>query len=524
MSDQKAISIERLKSLIELTARINEKYTDPNAMLVSILEAVMTLVQCESSSILLVNNEDSSLRFMVALGPKGAAAENIKVSKNSIAGWVVENNQSVIINDVPNDKRFNSTVQEKTQYITYNMIAFPMRVGVKRECVGVIEVLNKSEHRDFDSEDLAILELLGEQAGTAYLNAKSFRSTRDNIAVLQNAVDRGKEYHTFVAKSPIILDIMKVIEDVAQTNSSVLIIGESGVGKELFAEQLHLRSPRSDKPFVRVSCAALSPSLLESELFGHVKGAYTNAVTSQKGRFETADGGTLFLDEIGEMPLNLQAKLLRAIQERKFERVGSSETISVDVRIIAATNRNLEEMVRTKTFRDDLYYRLNVLPLNIPPLRRRKEDILPLATFFLQKYSSEMKKNFASFSPSAIKALYSYSWPGNVRELENTVERACILGQEPQIHTGDLRLPISEEGCGTVYTDSDGSLAEEITLSEDRTLKTAVNRFKKKYIEKILMMSGWNQTETARILDVQRTYVTKLIQELDIKKPVEGTF
>ena len=291
MSDQKAISIERLKSLVELTARINEKYTDPNAMLVSILEAVMALVQCESSSILLVNNEDSSLRFMVALGPKGAAAENIKVSKNSIAGWVVENNQSVIINDVPNDKRFNSTVQEKTQYITYNMIAFPMRVGVKRECVGVIEVLNKSEHRDFDSEDLAILELLGEQAGTAYLNAKSFRSTRDNIAVLQNAVDRGKEYHTFVAKSPIILDIMKVIEDVSQTNSSVLIIGESGVGKELFAEQLHLKSPRSDKPFVRVSCAALSPSLLESELFGHVKGAYTNAVTSQKGRFETADGG-----------------------------------------------------------------------------------------------------------------------------------------------------------------------------------------------------------------------------------------
>jgi Nif-specific regulatory protein len=224
------------------------------------------------------------------------------------------------------------------------------------------------------------------------------------------------------------------------------------------------------------------------------------------------------------MPLNLQAKLLRAIQERKFERVGSSETISVDVRIIAATNRNLEEMVRTKTFRDDLYYRLNVLPLNIPPLRRRKEDILPLATFFLQKYSSEMKKNFVSFSPSAIKALYSYSWPGNVRELENTVERACILGQEPQIHTGDLRLPISEEGGGTVYTDSDGSLAEEISLSEDRTLKTAVNRFKKKYIEKVLMMSGWNQTETARILDVQRTYVTKLIQELDIKKPVEGTF
>lgn len=521
MSDQKAISIERLKSLIELSARINEKYTDPNAMLVSILEAVMTLVQCESSSILLVDNEDNSLHFMVALGPKGAAAENIKVSKNSIAGWVVENNQSVIINDVSNDKRFNSTVQEKTQYITYNMIAFPMRVGVKRECVGVIEVLNKSEHRDFDSEDLGILELLGEQAGTAYLNAKSFRNTKDSIAVLQNAVDRGKGYHTFVAKSPIILDIMKVIEDVALTNSSVLIIGESGVGKELFAEQLHLKSPRSGKPFVRVSCAALSPSLLESELFGHVKGAYTNAVSNQKGRFEMADGGTLFLDEIGELPLNLQAKLLRAIQERKFERVGSSETISVDVRIIAATNRNLEEMVRNKTFRDDLYYRLNVLPLNIPPLRRRKEDILPLASYFLQKYGSEMKKTFGGFSPSALKALFSYSWPGNVRELENTVERACILGQGTQIQTADLRLPLPDDVCGNTFTDSDGCLAEEISLSEDRTLKSAINRFKKRYIEKILLQTGWNQTEAAKVLDVQRTYVTKLIQELDIKKPAE---
>ncbi|MBO5607832.1 MAG: sigma-54-dependent Fis family transcriptional regulator [Treponema sp.] len=516
MSDNNSISMERLQSLIELNTRINTSYLDPSTMLVTILESAMCLVHCESSSILLVNNKDGSLRFMVALGPKGPQIENTAVSSNSIAGWVAQHNESVIINDVPNDKRFNSSIQKKTRYITRNMIAFPMMVG--NECVGVIELLNKAGGLDFDKNDMAILELMGNHAGTAYQNASQFRTARDNVMVLQDAVNQGKDYHTFVAKSPVILDIMKVIEDVSKTNSSVLIVGESGVGKELFAEQIHLKSPRNNRPFVRVSCAALSPSLLESELFGHVKGAFTNAVSNQTGRFEMADGGTLFLDEIGEMPINLQSKLLRAIQEKKFERVGSSETISVDVRIIAATNRNLEEMVKAKTFRDDLYYRLNVLPLNIPPLRRRKEDIEPLAFYFLQKYSTETKKNFQGFSGASIKALYSYSWPGNVRELENTIERACILCQSEQIQVQDLRLPVSYASKSS----SDGSevqgIAEEAASSSDRTLKTALNTFKKQYIERILEQTGWNQTEAARILDVQRTYVSRLIQELQIKK------
>ncbi|MBR6155270.1 MAG: sigma-54-dependent Fis family transcriptional regulator, partial [Treponema sp.] len=256
-----------------------------------------------------------------------------------------------------------------------------------------------------------------------------------------------------------------------------------------------------------------------SELFGHVKGAYTNANSSRVGRFEMADGGTLFLDEIGEMPLDLQAKLLRVIQEKKFERVGSSETISVDVRIIAATNRNLEEMVKNKTFRDDLYYRLNVLPLNIPPLRRRKDDIEPLANFFLQKYSNEMKKNFQGFSSAASKALYTYSWPGNVRELENSIERACILGQGPLIQMMDLRLPLPDSDDRDSYGDMVHSSVEDLINTEDRTLKTALSVFKKQYLTRILEQTGWNQTKTAQILDVQRTYVSRLMGELDIKKP-----
>ncbi|MBQ2315283.1 MAG: sigma 54-interacting transcriptional regulator [Treponema sp.] len=527
MGEVGGIDFEKLKSLIEINARINGSYSRTDALLTSILESAMCLVECESASVLLLNKEDASLRFMIALGPKGADAKDIKVSRNSIAGWVAAHNEPLILNDVMHDSRFFPDVQNKTNYISRNMIAFPMRV--KEECVGVIELINKSRNQPFDEKDLSILSVLGDLAGSAYNNAAMFQSNKDRINVLQNAVNVGKDYHAFVAKSPVILDLMDVIGRVAKTKSSVLIIGESGVGKELFAEQLHLHSDRTGKPFIRVSCAALSPTLLESELFGHVKGAYTSAVTAEKGRFELADGGTLFLDEIGEMPLNLQAKLLRVLQERKFERVGSGSTISVDVRIIAATNRNLEAMVKEGTFRQDLYYRLNVMPLNIPPLRQRREDIEPLAQYFLQKYCEETKKSFEGFSAAATKMLYTYYWPGNVRELENTVERAVILGHDAWIQVQDLNLPVETSG-GAVQPVIRGGAAdaavqmalEESVHADDRSLKAALNSFKRQYVTAVLEETGWNQTAAAKILDVQRTYVSKLLNELQIKNPVKA--
>ena len=221
------------------------------------------------------------------------------------------------------------------------MIAVPMLV--KDGCIGVIELLNKAESADFTEEDLKIIELLGTQASVAYRNAETYNEARNEINVLQNTITSGSEFHSFIAKSSVITDLIDVVNQVAKTNSSVLILGESGVGKELFAEQIHLKSSRAKKPFVRVNCAALSPLLLESELFGHVKGAFTDAISNRKGRFEMADGGTIFLDEIGELPLDLQVKLLRVIQSKNFERVGSSETITVDVRIVAATNRDIEK-------------------------------------------------------------------------------------------------------------------------------------------------------------------------------------
>ena len=513
------IGLEKLQTLIEINARINASYTDVYTLLVHILESAMCLVECESSSLLLVQG-DGSLRFVVALGPKGAEAKNILVDKNSIAGWVVQNNKPLIVNNVSADPRFNNDVQNKTGYVTRTMVAIPMRV--KGHCIGVIELLNKTGSRGFNDTDLAILEQLSNQAAIAYTNADSYRSAQDKISVLQNTIASGADYHSFVAKSPVILDLLHIIEEVAKTNSSVLITGESGVGKELFAEQLHLKSPRVGKPFVRVNCAALSAPLLESELFGHVKGAFTDAVADREGRFEAANGGTLFLDEIGELPLDLQAKLLRVLQEHTFERVGSNQTITVDVRIVAATNRDLEKMVADGAFRSDLYYRLNVLPLHIPPLRERKEDIKPLATFFLKRFSNETKKNFTQFSATAERALFDYYWPGNIRELENSIERACVLGTPPVIQAEDLRIngaagtKPADDGAGET---SFAALADDVFASDDgdRTLKTALNKFKAAYVRRVLTETAWNQTEAGKILGIQRTYVSRLLHELHIR-------
>jgi len=512
------LEIDRLKTLIEINTLINSSYSDVDTLLVYILESAMRLVKCESSSILLLDKNRETLRFRVALGPVGSEVKNIPVDVNtSIAGWVLKKNQSLVIDDVQNDMRFSSGVQGKTGYKSQTMIAIPMRE--RNVCIGVIELINKYGDEKFTQSDLEILELLSHQASIAYQNADQFRSARDEIHVLQNKIKSGIDYHTFIAQSPVMFDLLKVIDKVAQTNSSVLILGESGVGKELFAEQLHLKSTRSDKPFVRVNCAALSPQLLESELFGHVKGAFTDAVSNRVGRFETANGGTIFLDEIGELPLDLQAKLLRVIQVKAFEKVGSSETISVDVRIVAATNRDLEAMVQEGTFRQDLYYRLNVLPIFVPPLRNRKEDIEPLAKFFCQRFSSETKKNFVGFSEEALRVLHSYYWPGNVRELENTIERACVLGKPPLIKSEDFRLQMGQnhykEKTSTSNNTFDGF--DFSVLDGDRTLKTAINQFKKAYITRILEETSWNQTQTSKILGIQRTYVSRLLNELDIR-------
>ena len=496
------IDVNKFHTLIEINASLNSNYNDIHSLLNQIMESATRLSNAEASCLLFLDKEKRELYFEVALGDKGKEVKKfiIKLGEG-IVGWVAEKNKSLIVNDAANDKRHLKNIGEEIDFKCDTIMAVPMRV--KNECIGVLELINKKDINGFTEEDIEWLEIFANQAALAIINARHIEEAHSEIKLLQNKISNN-QYHTLITKSPAIKEKLDIIERVAKTDSSVLLLGESGVGKELFAEQVHLKSPRSQSPFVKVNCAALPEGLLESELFGHVKGAFTSAVSSRQGRFEAADKGTIFLDEIGDLPLSLQAKILRVIQEKKFEKVGSDNTITVNVRIIAATNKDLEKQVQNGAFRQDLFYRLNVFPIYIPPLRQRPEDIIELANFFLKNFMRETKKQFSGFSKNAIDAMLSYSWPGNVRELQNCIERACVIGKNKVIDTEDIFLKRSPAGSG------------ENGVSE-RDLKTAVNVFKANYIKKVLEEYNWNQTEAAKALAIQRTYLSRLIRELQIE-------
>jgi len=398
------------------------------------------------------------------------------------------------------DGRFFSDISKQIGFPTRAIVAVPMRV--KDRCVGVIEIINKAGGGSFTDEDLQWLEIFATQAAIAVQNARSLEKVKEEIYLLQDKIQAERGYHTFIGSSKAIREKLDIALRAAQTDSSVLLLGESGVGKELFAEQIHLRSPRANAPLIRVNCAALPESLLESELFGHVKGAFTGATNDRRGRFELADGGTIFLDEIGDLPLSLQVKMMRVIQSKTFERVGGAEPVKSDVRIIAATNKDIEKEVEEGRFRADLYYRLNVLPIYIPPLRERREDIPLLADFFLKRFNREIKKQISGFSPEAMDLLLSFAWPGNVRELENAIERAVVTAQ------ADLLTPEAFILAGHTQAREDQYAGKQ--------LKEAVNVFKRHFIRQTLEMNRWNQTRTAKLLGIQRTYLSRLVKELEI--------
>jgi len=271
------------------------------------------------------------------------------------------------------------------------------------------------------------------------------------------------EFEGIVGSTPAVCTVLDQLRIVAPTDCTVLITGETGTGKELIARAIHTRSKRRDRPFVKVNCAAIPTELLESELFGHERGAFTGALAQRIGRFEAAHGGTLFLDEIGDMPLQLQTKLLRVLQEQEFERVGGNRTIEVDVRIVAATNRDLKSMVEENRFRADLYYRLAVFPLNVPPLRERREDIALLTRYFVRKHAQRMDRNIEMIPPEALEALINYDWPGNIRELQNVIERSVVLSQGTELEVPLAELPYNSVRVVPICRDSNVSQADERT-------------------------------------------------------------
>lgn len=327
--------------------------------------------------------------------------------------------------------------------------------------------------------------------------------------LLRKKVEERYGLEGLVGKSPQMLKIYDLIETVSQTDTTVLINGESGTGKELVANAIHLRSLRKNGPFIKVNCAALPETLLESELFGHEKGAFTGAIKQRKGRFEMADGGTLFLDEIGDISPAVQVKLLRVLQEKKFERVGGNETLSVDVRLICATQKDLKEEIRKGTFREDLYYRLNVVPINLPPLRERREDILLLADHFMDKFSKKMGKEIAGLSEDAKTLLLRYPFPGNIRELENMLERAIALIKGKIIQAEDL----PDEVCGQPSSIQD--VCKRIRGS--KPLASATKLFEKEYIQTVLEKTKGKKGQAADILGISRKTLWEKIKELEIE-------
>lgn len=343
----------------------------------------------------------------------------------------------------------------------------------------------------------------------ALRNALEQRRLRVENLLLKQSLRSRYSFKNIVGKGVAMQQVFQLISQVAPSRSTVLIHGESGTGKELVAKAIHSSSPRADAPFMTINCGNIPSELLESELFGHVRGAFTGAASSKKGLFEAADGGSLFLDEVGTLPVEMQAKLLRVIQEREFRRLGGLESIKVDVRIIAATNRDLQEAVRQGTFRDDLFYRLNVIAIKLPPLRERSEDIPLLVDHFIKKYSEENNKDASAIEPSAMKALMDYDWPGNVRELENVVERAIVLSSGK---------PITIDLFPKNLTAGFPPAPKRTTAADAIPLKERVSEYEKSLILDALETTRWNQKKAAEILLVNTTTLSEKLKRLKIRE------
>jgi transcriptional regulator with PAS, ATPase and Fis domain len=367
---------------------------------------------------------------------------------------------------------------------------------VRDEIAGAV-YLSRAE--PFREADFGLITAISQIASIAIENSFHLERLHSEVVQLKEALGIEDELR---GSSRMMSDLRSRITRVAQSDATVLITGESGTGKELVARAVHSNSRRAAKPFVAINCAALAESLLESELFGHEKGAFTGALAQKKGKLEAAGGGTVFLDEIGEMPMPLQAKLLRVLQQREVERVGGLNTIQLDFRLVAATNRNIEECIRQGTFRQDLYYRLNVIALRTPALRERPEDIMPLAKHFAARYAEKCGRQVAGISPRAAGLLRSFDWPGNVRELENAIERAVVLGSSDMILPEDL----PEALCEPIASDA-----------SDGLLQDAVNAAKRAAVQRAYAQADHDHTEAARLLGVHPNYLYRLVRNLRLE-------
>ncbi len=427
----KAKSAREVEMLGDIARSLAESL-DLEATLKSILKSLDTYLKLRRGTIMLLDPDSETINIRVAHGisEKSKKLGSYKVGEG-ITGKVVQTGKEIVVPDISKDPRFlyKTRSRKKTGTVTTAFYCVPIKL--EGRTIGAMSVDRQVARGDDFKANVRLLNIISTMVAQAVKLNKQLESARkqltDENVRLRQQLKEHFNIHNMIGTSNAIKEVYRLIEQVSDSNATVLIRGESGTGKDLVAHAIHYNSPRSSKPFVKVNCTALPETLLESELFGHEKGAFTGATARKMGRFERAHGGTIFLDEIGDFPLNLQVKLLRVIQFKEFERLGGLETIKTNVRITVATNKNLEQQIQEGIFREDLYYRINVFPIYLPPLRDRKDDIMLMADFFLEKFEKENNKHISRISTPAIEMLTRYHWPGNVRELENCIERAVLL-------------------------------------------------------------------------------------------------
>jgi Nif-specific regulatory protein len=485
-----AHSLERenriLSALFEVSKVLNSSF-DLEKNFSRTMHVLGDFLEMERGSVFLLDPNTKELRIVAA---HGLTRDQIERGKyrigEGIVGRVLERGSPMVIPDVGEEPLFLNKTGSRMKRGGISFLCVPIKF--KGESIGVLSADRIFKDRAITiDEDIRVLEIVASiiaQYVTLWKHYKESEAERENLRL---ELKGRYSLPNIIGSSAKMQEVFQSVHRVANSKATVLLYGESGTGKELIAKAIHYMSPRAKGPFVKFNCASIPEGLLESELFGHEKGAFTGAITARKGRFELAGGGTILLDEVGDLPITLQPKILRVLQEKEFERVGGERTTRVDVRLIAATSRNLEELVSRGKFREDLYYRLNVVPIFLPSLREREEDIFPLTEYFLKRFNEENEKN-VSISPDALKVLEDYNWPGNVRELENTIERVVVMSDGKTVEPSDLPVNLR-------LLFSRGGLQRE-------SLKAGIEDIEKSSILHALKEANWVQSKAARLLGI----------------------
>jgi Nif-specific regulatory protein len=471
---------------------------DLDQLLELIIDTATQMMEAKASSLLLLDEKTNKLYFKVATGVKKEELEQFELNVGEgIAGYVAQTGDPLLISDVSKEPRWDKRISQTISFDTKSIACVPMLSDGK--ILGVVEIIDKEDGTPIKQSDMKTLTGFADLAAMAIRYARQIDQFKKENRDLKKERD---DKYRIIGESRCLMKVLSDAYKVANSRTSTLILGESGTGKELLARLIHQAGPRNSSPLIVINCAALPENLLETELFGHEKGAFTGASSKKIGKFEMADTGTIFLDEIGEMSPSMQVKLLRVLQEGVFYRVGGTSPISVDVRIISATNRDISREVQDGRFREDLYYRLNVVQLKMPPLRERKEDIPLLAHHFIQIFKQETGMEL-TLSEITIKGMLQYDWPGNIRELRNVIERAVVMRNDKSM------VPEAPPLSSDKKIETDGYLG--------LTLKDALDKFKKEFIRENLDYALGNKSNAAKTMDIQRTYLSRLVSKYKIR-------